>query len=84
MKNRYLTQVIVALIFAIISGILTTFYFVGNYPFAFGCSFGLTIFFTFKVGYAWNDYSAMTFLLKTMKEYIDDLDNIVNPPEHKE
>lgn len=84
MKNRYLTQVIVSLIFTVFSGILTIFYFVGDYAFAFGICFGLTMFFAFKVGYAWNDYSAMTFLLKTMKEYIDDLDNIVNPPEHKE
>lgn len=84
MKNRYLTQVIVSLILTAFSGIFTIFYLLNDYTFSFGVCFVLTMFFSFKVGYDWNDYSAMTFLLKTMKEYIDDLDNIVNPPEHKE
>lgn len=84
MKNRYLNQLIVSLLLSAISVVLTIFYFVQNNAIAFGLCLSCTIFNIFKSGYYWNDYSAMTFMLKTMKEYLNDLENIVNQTDYKE
>lgn len=84
MNNRYLPQLIFSLLLSILSVVSTIFYFVQNNAIAFGVCLSITIFNMFKTGYYWNDYSAMTFMLKTMKEYINDLDSILNKTDHNE
>lgn len=84
MKNRYLSQLMVSIVLSVISIILTIFYFVQNNAIAFGVCLSLTIFNMFKTGYYWNDYSIMAFMLKQMREYINDLDNIVNRQNNQE
>ena len=83
MKNRHLSQLIFSLLLSVISGVLTIFYYVEANNFAFGLSLSWTIFNVFRSGYYWNDYSAVAFVLKTMKTYINDLENIVNSKEEK-
>lgn len=83
MKNRYFSQLVFSIVLSIISGILSIFYYVEANDFAFGLSLSWTIFNVFRSGYYWNDYSAMAFMLKTMKSYLNDLENILNKNEEK-
>lgn len=83
-NNKYLTSLILHIILSIFAICLTIYYFVNNEPLAFGISLSFAIFSIFNTGYKWNDYSAMAFLIKTMKENIEDLKNLIRPEQDGE
>lgn len=84
MRNKYLASLIFSIMLAIVSVVLTILYFVENRPLEFGLAFSWSIFNIFNAGYKWNDYSTLAFLIKTMKENIEDLKHLVHSENEEE